>query len=262
MQRTSIVPTLIASLLAVVALAGCFGGESGDGSEASPTTSGTGDDSGSPFPTNDTGSGPGGPVSVTILNYTESANVSEPIAVEWSVETDGNETALEVTNTMIAYGNESHMSPEGPDDYGNTSGESAGTTPQNFSTEFSVDEPTTIYFRAYALVDGADYWSTEQTVEVGGIAGEAVNITIQAASVGYLSGYDPDEVTINVGDAVSWFNEDDSTHTATATDGSWTTGDVSEGQASEAIVFEEPGEYEYQCDYHPQTMSGTITVVE
>lgn len=70
--------------------------------------------------------------------------------------------------------------------------------------------------------------------------------------------YSPASITINVGDRVTWTNADAVVHTATATNGSFDTGDIDQGQSA-TIRFSQPGTYRYICTPHP-TMTGTIRV--
>jgi plastocyanin len=68
----------------------------------------------------------------------------------------------------------------------------------------------------------------------------------------------PQTVTVTVGDTVTWTNDDAVIHTATATDGSWDTGDLAQGQSG-AITFTAAGTFAYLCTPHP-TMTGTVVV--
>ncbi|HET9457529.1 MAG TPA: cupredoxin family copper-binding protein [Candidatus Limnocylindrales bacterium] len=70
--------------------------------------------------------------------------------------------------------------------------------------------------------------------------------------------FSPQTVTITVGDTVTWTNSDAVVHTATATDGSWDTGDLGQGQSG-AIIFSTAGTFAYLCTPHP-TMTGTVVV--
>lgn len=70
--------------------------------------------------------------------------------------------------------------------------------------------------------------------------------------------FSPATVTIDVGDTVTWTNQDAVAHTATATDGSWDTGDIAQS-ASASIIFSAAGTYTYLCTPHP-TMTGTVVV--
>ena len=71
--------------------------------------------------------------------------------------------------------------------------------------------------------------------------------------------YAPADLTVAVGDTVTFTNLDAVEHTATATDGSWGTGLLAEGESA-AITFSAAGTYDYLCTPHP-SMTGRITVV-
>lgn len=68
----------------------------------------------------------------------------------------------------------------------------------------------------------------------------------------------PPAVTVAADTKVSWTNQDQAAHTATAEDGSFDTGTLKEG-AERTIAFDEPGSYEYICEFHP-FMHGTVEV--
>jgi plastocyanin len=68
----------------------------------------------------------------------------------------------------------------------------------------------------------------------------------------------PRSVTVNVGDTVTWTNNGDQPHTATADDGSFDTGNLRTG-ASGSHTFDSPGTFSYICKPHP-FMKGTVEV--
>lgn len=68
----------------------------------------------------------------------------------------------------------------------------------------------------------------------------------------------PPSVTVKVGDTVTWSNAGPTSHSATATGGSFDTGIFPEGE-SRSHTFEEAGTFSYTCTPHPQ-MEGTVTV--
>jgi surface protein len=72
--------------------------------------------------------------------------------------------------------------------------------------------------------------------------------------------FDPEELTISVGDTVTWTNNDGMSHTATSTDGpeSFDSGNIGSGNTW-SFTFTEAGTYEYKCDYH-SSMTATIIV--
>lgn len=62
--------------------------------------------------------------------------------------------------------------------------------------------------------------------------------------------FEPDTVTIRAGGTVTWMNEGPSTHTVSADDGSFESGDLARG-ATFSYTFEQPGTYSYHCKPHP-----------
>jgi plastocyanin len=68
----------------------------------------------------------------------------------------------------------------------------------------------------------------------------------------------PKTVEIRVGDRVTWTNRDSVEHTATASNGSFDTGLVGEGE-SHSVRFTVAGTYRYICTPHPN-MTGTVVV--
>jgi plastocyanin len=93
--------------------------------------------------------------------------------------------------------------------------------------------------------------SQEQPPAAEQPAAEAA-VTIEGFAFG------PQTLEITAGTTVTWTNNDSASHTATATDGSWDTGNLDTG-ASGSITFDTPGTYTYVCAYHP-SMTGTIIV--
>jgi plastocyanin len=69
----------------------------------------------------------------------------------------------------------------------------------------------------------------------------------------------PGSLMVEVGDTVTWTNNDPVVHTATATNGAFDTGDLATG-ASYPVTFTAPGAFDYFCEPHP-SMTGVITVV-
>jgi len=72
--------------------------------------------------------------------------------------------------------------------------------------------------------------------------------------------FDPEELTISVGDTVTWTNNDGMSHTATSTSGpeAFDSGNIGSGDTW-SFTFTEAGTYEYKCDYH-SSMTATIIV--
>jgi plastocyanin len=72
--------------------------------------------------------------------------------------------------------------------------------------------------------------------------------------------FDPAAVEIPVGATVTWTNTGAVPHTATASDGTFDSGELAPG-ASFSHTFTAAGTFPYICQIHPQ-MTGTVTVVE
>ena len=70
--------------------------------------------------------------------------------------------------------------------------------------------------------------------------------------------FDPQTITVKAGTEVTWKNSDDATHTATADDGSFDTGDLDKGD-SKSVTFDKAGSFTYYCRFHP-FMKATVEV--
>lgn len=70
--------------------------------------------------------------------------------------------------------------------------------------------------------------------------------------------FSPATLTVTAGTTVSWRNDQGVTHTVTADDGSFDSGDVVQG-AEFSQVFATAGTFAYHCTIH-DTMTGTVTV--
>ena len=73
--------------------------------------------------------------------------------------------------------------------------------------------------------------------------------------------FDPQVVAVDVGSEVTWTNEDDFPHNVHLLDSSDETHDLPIGD-SVNVLFEEAGNYYYECSLHPQTMRGKVIVSE
>jgi plastocyanin len=68
----------------------------------------------------------------------------------------------------------------------------------------------------------------------------------------------PQSVAAKAGDSVTWSNQDTATHTVTADDGSFDSGNLA-GKATFHHAFASAGSFSYHCKIHP-SMVGTVTV--
>lgn len=85
----------------------------------------------------------------------------------------------------------------------------------------------------------------------------AADVTVQQVTGNLFS---PANVTIDVGDTVTWVNADSvAPHTVTANDGSFDSGLMANG-ATFARTFNSSGTFAYRCTFHPPGMVGTVTV--
>ena len=74
--------------------------------------------------------------------------------------------------------------------------------------------------------------------------------------------YEPDPVTVRVGQKVTIRNEDSAPHTITEEGGSPSfDSDTVKGGASGSITFSDAGTFAYLCLFHP-TMKGSVTVTQ
>jgi len=70
--------------------------------------------------------------------------------------------------------------------------------------------------------------------------------------------FEPATLTVKVGTTVTWVNKDDEPHTATATDKSFNSKTLDNGDRF-SQEFKAPGTYNYYCALHPK-MTGKIIV--
>ena len=77
--------------------------------------------------------------------------------------------------------------------------------------------------------------------------------------------FDPGVMVVGVGSTVTWVNQDNAPHTATADDESVFKSDVLRNGQTFSFSFDAPGEFKYYCELHGsqggEGMSGTIKVV-
>jgi len=71
--------------------------------------------------------------------------------------------------------------------------------------------------------------------------------------------FQPNTLTVAVGETVVWTNAGHANHTVTANDKPFDSGNLAPGQ-SFSWTASQPGTYAYFCSYHPW-MTGTVTVI-
>ena len=70
--------------------------------------------------------------------------------------------------------------------------------------------------------------------------------------------FNPASVTVKAGESVTWTNQDGTTHTVTADNGGFDSGNVADG-ATFSFTFAKAGTYPYHCSIH-SSMKGTVVV--
>jgi plastocyanin len=88
----------------------------------------------------------------------------------------------------------------------------------------------------------------------GGSGGQAGSGAVRIADFAFA----PDESDVKVGDSVKWTNGDGTTHTVTADDGAFNSGNLAGGK-SFSFTFGQAGTFAYHCKIH-QSMTGTVVV--
>ncbi len=88
----------------------------------------------------------------------------------------------------------------------------------------------------------------------------AIIIPVDAESHSAANPYSPNPATVSSGATITWTNVDDDRHSATADNGSFSTGILEPGESGEGVIDAEPGAIiSYHCDVHPE-MRGILYV--
>lgn len=85
----------------------------------------------------------------------------------------------------------------------------------------------------------------------------AITVGANGVTLAAMS-YSPANLTVKVGETVTWANNDSVPHTVTSDTRLFHTGQISPGKTA-THTFTAAGTYPYHCDFHPH-MTGTITV--
>lgn len=119
----------------------------------------------------------------------------------------------------------------------------------------SGGEPATTTTAATATTQGGDTGGGGGDYGGGGGSGGQA-----AAGAVRITGFafTPDSRGAKVGDSVRWTNEDSATHTVTADDGAFDSGNLAAGKAF-SFAFDKAGTFAYHCNIHKR-MKGTVTV--
>jgi plastocyanin len=82
-------------------------------------------------------------------------------------------------------------------------------------------------------------------------------IIVSIAGNSGSNSYNPNRIEINVGDTVTWINDDSSPHTVTSSNDSAFDSDVLMRGETFSFTIDKEGEYPYFCTLHP-SMVGTV----
>jgi cytochrome c oxidase subunit 2 len=155
--------------------------------------------------------------------------------------------------------------------------EYCGMLHYNMKAKLFVEEPTAETAQAAApSVQAASAGGSNETSASAPAAPSAATTTAAAATLTIPQGasvqgnpaYDPDPLTVKVGDTIAVNNKDIAPHTVTngkdATDPNmgklFDTSIINAGDSAEIVTTDmKPGEYPYHCSVHPY-MTGTLTV--
>ncbi len=115
-----------------------------------------------------------------------------------------------------------------------------------------------------ALALGAGSFVTAQDATPGATPGATPMASPAASPVAGTAveirnfAYNPPTIQVPVGGTISWTNQDQVPHTATADDGSFNTNPLTNGQSA-SHTFAAAGSFPYVCLFHPY-MKGTVVV--
>jgi plastocyanin len=105
-----------------------------------------------------------------------------------------------------------------------------------------------------AAEDAAEEVEEEVTEAVGAITDNEANVSITDNE------YSEASLSVDAGTTVTWVNEGTNTHTVTADDGSFDSGDLEPGD-SFSYTFDDAGTFDYHCEYHgDEGMTGSVEV--
>ena len=99
------------------------------------------------------------------------------------------------------------------------------------------------------------------TVVIGlaslGVGSAAVRAKTVEVTIEHFA-FAPENVAVAAGDTIVFVNKDIVPHTATATDSSWTTGEIAHGESARVTLPAKPGA-EFFCKFH-RVMKGYLTI--
>lgn len=88
---------------------------------------------------------------------------------------------------------------------------------------------------------------------------DAYQLPVEVDAVDFA--FEPDTVVIATGETVMWTNRGETDHTVTSNTGLFDSGTMVPGDVF-THTFSSVGDYGYRCTFHPDLMTGTVTVVD
>lgn len=85
------------------------------------------------------------------------------------------------------------------------------------------------------------------------------DVTITITGMNGSNSFSPNPAAVKAGQTVAWRNADNITHTATANNGSFDTGNIAPGATSSPITMSAAASISYRCKLHPD-MVGSLNV--
>lgn len=114
---------------------------------------------------------------LTIVDAPAQADVGEEVTFTWRIE--GDETSTDHTAVHFSLASTADQDEVGLDDFDALTEVQTGDVPDTFEATFEMPFPGIVYFRAHTIIDGANYFSNEQTVQVEGTPMEVLESPAQ-----------------------------------------------------------------------------------
>jgi len=204
------------------------------------------------------------PASVSLEGVPDTTEAYRSVAFSWVLEAPGGSGHAMLTQVRVRTASAGVNASDPPEAYGI---EVARKEHQDFQSGARYDAAYesrvagTFYFRAYALVNQTHIWSEEVVLEVTEVqpTGETGTVTLPAAAV--AQGADPAEITIQLGDTVTFQNDDVLPRTITITGPSEIAAvEVAMQSSGPTEAFLVPGSYTWTSDEPAQPVTGSIQV--
>ena len=108
-----------------------------------------------------------------------------------------------------------------------------------------------------ALLGVACGGDSDPATDTGGDAGSEA-VTLTAAEFAF----EPSDLSVSAGGSIEFVNEDEAEHNITAEDAGIDEDVAAGGSTTVDLGDVAPGTYDFLCEYHPDTMTGTLEVTE